>query len=1009
MFRGLQHICIIYIFMAWSVCFTGGTAAGATINGRFTLSGTVVNARTKAPVEFASVILDNGERWTITDEQGVFLLKNVPAGDIALTVSCLGYAKQTLKRTVSGDMSALIVYLAEDNLQLKEVIISARRHQEEATTAYVIDRASLAHLQMLNVADAMSLLPGGQTNKNLHLATGDAQYITVRNSAGSEDGNPTFGTAVEVDGVRLSHNATFSASTASRLYGIDTRTITTTNVESIEVVTGIPSVQYGDLSNGMVKINTVRGKSPLQVDVSTKPHTKQVALHKGFAPGHAAGVFNVAGEYTRSIADPASPYTSYVRQSLSLRYSNTFNRSRGQPLTLETGITGTLGGYHSEGDPDAFVDTWKTVRGNTLRGNVRLSWLPDRWWLTNFEGQFAVYYADNREEVRSNKSSSSSVAAVHGLEEGYFVATRYDDNPAAAIVLIPPGYWYQTAITDSKPIDISGHLKGNWTRAFGHLRNTILAGTEFSSAGNLGCGLYYDDLRYAPSGWRPYRFDAVSWMNNIAWYVEDRLQWPIGRTYLLAVAGIRSDRTLIQASRYGSVSSLSPRFNIRYRLIDRPTATWMQRLTLTTGWGKAVKLPSFEALYPRPHYKDILSFAPGTMADGTSFIAYYIMPHTTTYNPDLRWQQSQQWEAGIEARIWSVNVSLSFFYHQTIDPYIFLNAYTPFAYKLTGQEALEQSAIPSVDRQYNIDRTTGIVTVIDRTGAHAPETLAYRERRTFRYNNTITNGTPFARRGVEWVVDFGKISPLQTAVRFDGQYYHYRSVKETIVPYSPTEQTMADGNPYKYIGYYVGDAAAANGAETRKVNTNLTLTTHIPAIRIILSLRIESCLYNYTQNLSEYSGGERGFAVDNRPDDTPAADPSRYNTDRYVAVYPLYYTTYDDMQTKIPFAETFLWAKANKETNPEARTLYNELSKLIERTNTDYYFNANKISAYYSLNLSVTKELGDRAVLAFSATNFTNNAQQVTMSETGSQLSAYNSARNLIPRFYYSLSLKIKW
>jgi hypothetical protein len=184
------------------------------------------------------------------------------------------------------------------------------------------------------------------------------------------------------------------------------------------------------------------------------------------------------------------------------------------------------------------------------------------------------------------------------------------------------------------------------------------------------------------------------------------------------------------------------------------------------------------------------------------------------------------------------------------------------------------------------------------------------------------------------------------------------------------------------------------------------LTTHIPAIRIILSFRLESTLYNYKQNLSEYSSGERGFAVDNRGDNFPAADPTRYNSNRYVVVYPLYYTSYDDMETKIPFAEMYTWANAHKEQNPDARALYDELSKLIERTNTDYYFNADKLSSYYSINLSVTKELGDLATISFSATNFTNNAQQVYSSQRDSQGSLYGSS--YIPKFYYSLSLKVK-
>ncbi|MDR3132699.1 MAG: TonB-dependent receptor [Prevotellaceae bacterium] len=1004
--------CQRYIFLVLLAC--GWFAAGAEspdAGERRSVSGTVVDARTKKPVEYASVSLAGQERWTVTNEEGVFILKNIPEGEVSLTVTCLGYAKRTVKVQVHAGTPALTLELPEDNLLLDEVIISARAGDGEATSSYVIDRASLEHLQMLDVVDAMSLLPGGQTNQNNHLATGDAQYLAVR-SRDSEDGNPTFGTAVEVDGVRLSSNADFNSSTETRLYGVDTRAIATANVASMEVVTGIPSVQYGDLSNGIVKINTVKGKSPLHVEASTRPNTKQVAVNRGFAIGREAGVLNASLEYTKSVNNLASPYTSYSRNSITLRYSNTFNRQGGRPLMLETGVTGTLGGYHSKNDPDAFTDTYKKERGNTLRGNMRLSWLLGLPWLTNLEGQLAVSYTDNMQEVRANKSSSAAIAAVHGLEEGYFVATRYDDNPGAPIVIIPRGHWYQTEFTDSKPLSLSAGLKGNWARRFGRLQNNVLAGVDFSTTGNRGRGVYYDDLRYAPSGWRPYRFDEAPFMHNLAWYIEDKVQLPIGTTHLQLVAGLRSDRTFVKASHYGSVSSLSPRFNARYTLVEQPEKT-LRQLTLTAGWGKAVKLPSFEVLYPRPGYTDRLAFAPGAMADGTTFYAYHITPRTPSYDPNLRWQYSRQWEIGVEAKIRSLFLSLAFFHHQTVNPYRYINEYTPFAFKLTGQDALEQSAIPSVDRIYTIDRETGVVTVTDKTGARAPEVLAYRERRTFRNDETFTNGTPFVRRGMEWVADFGKIPLLRTSVRLDGSYYHYRYTDETLLPYSPTSQNMADGNPYKYVGYYVGGSsgggvAVANGYETKKVNMNLTLATHIPAIRIIVSLRLETTLYNFTQNLSEYSQGERGFAVDNRSDDTPAADPARYNTGRYVAVYPLYYTSWDDMETKIPFAEKFIWAKANRKQDPVAESLYNALSSLIEYTNTNYYFNADRLSAYYSINLSVTKELGDLASLMFSATNFTNNAQPVTSSASGAQTSIYNHGRRLIPQFYYSLSLKIK-
>ena len=67
--------------------------------------------------------------------------------------------------------------------------------------------------------------------------------------------------------------------------------------------------------------------------------------------------------------------------------------------------------------------------------------------------------------------------------------------------------------------------------------------------------------------------------------------------------------------------------------------------------GKAVKLPSFEMLYPWETYVDRLAFAPGAMADGTTYYAYHTHPVLPVYNPELQWQYSIMREAGMDIRL----------------------------------------------------------------------------------------------------------------------------------------------------------------------------------------------------------------------------------------------------------------------------------------------------------------------------------------------------------------------
>lgn len=99
-------------------------------------------------------------------------------------------------------------------------------------------------------------------------------------------------------------------------------------------------------------------------------------------------------------------------------------------------------------------------------------------------------------------------------------------------------------------------------------------------------------------------------------------------------------------------------------------------------------------------------------------------------------------------------------------------------------------------------------------------------------------------------------------------------------------------------------------------------------------------------------------------------------------------------------AGKFLWAKDNDPT------LYNDLTKLIVRSNYPYTMNPNRISSYYSANLSITKEIGDHISLSFYANNFFNNMKTVHSSQSDLDTSLFTSG--YIPDYYYGLSLRFK-
>ena len=977
------------------------TGLSLTRAQQVTVAGIITDDASGQPIEYASVLMKENGHWAITDSKGYFCIKDMPTGKTTLTIQCLGYATRNINIDIKRDIPRLHITLKPENLKLDEVTVTAKRKSNESTTSYTIDRTALDNQQILNVSDISALLPGGKTT-NPSLVNDNR--LALR-SGTSEKGNASFGTAIEVDGMRIDNNAETGETMAA-----STRTLSSSNIESVEIVTGIPSVEYGDLSNGVVKVNTRKGKSPFIVEGKINQHTRQIALNKGFDLGHDKGVLNASIEHARSFSNAVSPYTAYQRNILSLNYMNVFFR-QAMPLTLNIGLSGNIGGYNSDSDPDEELDDYAKVRDNTLRGHFDLQWLLNKKWITNLSLKGSIAYTDRKSENYTHTSSASTQPYIHSKEEGYFIAQDYDANPNAPIILGPTGYWYVKGFNDSKPLNWSLKLKADWTHRFGKVLSKLMIGADYTGNKNNGRGSYYDDMRYAPT-WREYRYDELPTMNNLALYAEEKVSMPTTKLATLELtAGVRNDLTMISQSDYGTVSSVSPRFNGRYIFWRRQFKRWVTDLSIHAGWGKSVKLPSFQVLYPTPGYADRLAFASTSTSDNKSYYAYHTYPSKALYNPDLRWQYTNQTDIGIEMTIKGTRISLSAFHHRTKRPYMSTDIFTPMTYKYTPPSSLNGLGISAENRRFVVDQQTGVVTVSDATGVVSPAQLAYLERNTYMVNNRFTNGSAVDRYGLEWIVDFAQIKPLKTSIRVDGNYYYYKGIDDVLFADIPlgVNSTMTGNLPYSYVGYYRGsnvtsagysaNAAVANGSLSKKMNMNVTLTTHIPKIRMIVALRIETSLYNYQRSLSEFEYGTRGIVLNSNSDffGTPY-DGSSEN--KYIAIYPEYYSTWDNPTELIPFAEKFAWAKDNDQT------LYNDLTKLVVRSNYPYTMNPNKISAYYSANLSVTKEIGDHVSISFYANNFLNNMRTVHSSQTDLETSLFSSA--YIPSYYYGLSLKLK-
>lgn len=953
-----MYICIdirkmfkrLFIILFATIAILTDLAAAEAPRG-YSVEGVVLEAETQTPVIGAVVRIGSDYLWTTTDIDGAFSFVNVEKGGWTVEVSCLGYVSLTAELKVTGDVEGVKYLLYENSLALDEVVVTAQKAKDGLGTSHNLGRDALNHLQLSNTTDIAALLPGGKTvNPDL-----TAENAFSLREGGSTTGNAAFGTAVEVDGVRLGNNASFG-----EMGGTDTRSVAVENIESIEVITGVPSAEYGDLNSGMVKINTRKGRTPVNVTFSVNPRTYQASVSKGIDLQEDNGVLNLSAEWARAVKKLISPYQSYTRTGITLGYTNTFAKV----LRFEAGFTGNIGGMNTKDDPDAFTGEFQKERDNVFRGNTSLTWMLNRSWVTNLKFDASVNFNDNLFRYHKYESYASNQPAVHAEQAGYFLADRL------------PLTYFSDQVTDSKELDFAASLKYNWHKRWDDVKSFLKAGVQWKANGNVGQGEYYEDPALAANGYRPRPYTEYPFMHNLSVYAEEHLTLPIARTKLEITAGLRMENVFIKNSLYNNKTTFSPRFNAKWQLIDA--------LAIRGGWGITEKLPSYYILYPKQEYRDIQTYG-FSHGSQTSYI-YYTQPYTVVYNPELRWQRNSNSEFAIDAAFADWKISLVGFYNLTKGPYNFLNVYEPYSYDILQKPA--DFTMPS-DPQIIVDEQTGMLYIRGAQEEYWTPMDVKVTDRTFAKSTKQNNGADVTRAGAELVVEFPEIRPIRTTFRFDAAYTYTKYLNEQIAAYYQNgwSHTYLPNRSYQYVGLYANGGSnntVANGKVTHNLDANLTAITHIPQARLIITCRLEMSLLRRSRNISQYQGADYAYTVNESDNQTTGGNI--YDGNSYTAIRPVSYMDLDGNVHPFTDAEAADPAFAN----------------LILKSANAYTFARDGYGAYMSANLSITKEIGDHVSLSFFANNFTNSRPYVKSMATG-------VGAIFTPAFYYGLTCRLKF
>jgi hypothetical protein len=295
--------------------------------GRISLKLTVRDSHNRNAVEYATLLLKKGKNRQfsgITDEKGSHTFLSIPKGDYELTVTSLGYKSLTIDLHARRDTTLTILLLSND-IAMQDVVVTAYESRG-ATSASRIDRKAMEHLQPSSFTDLVELLPG---NVSKDPSMGSANLIKLREAGGTGPSDydvTSFGTSFVIDGVPLNNDAnmqyisnSWETGRNTTGKGIDMRSISTDDIAKVEIVRGIPSVEYGDLTSGLVNIERKKGGNDLEARFKADMQSQLFYVGKGIELTDKQFTLNTGIDYLDSKIDPRNNRENFKRVTGSIR------------------------------------------------------------------------------------------------------------------------------------------------------------------------------------------------------------------------------------------------------------------------------------------------------------------------------------------------------------------------------------------------------------------------------------------------------------------------------------------------------------------------------------------------------------------------------------------------------------------------------------------------------------------------------------------------------------------
>ena len=689
---------------------------------------------------------------------------------------------------------------------LEEVVVTAEERTDRSS-ASIIQKEAMQHIQPSSFTDILQTLPGGTTKDPNLTNTNTIRLREATNGAtSSEYDASSLGTSFVIDGAPVSTDANMqyvqsdaSGSDAKRNSvgaGVDMRTISTDDIEKVEIIRGIAGAEYGDVTSGVVRIERTSKPTPWRARFKADGFSKLLFFGKGIGWNNENTVLNFGLDYLNAKADPTNTLENYQRITASVRLQQKWQAADFH-IRWQSHLDYTGSIDNDKIDPDLHrnrEDSYKSEYhklswNNTLR--LRQADVP--WWCfcvqANLSGEI-----DRIRQTRFIQLTTPKNPAIDNMQEG-----------EATVGLLPYKYVAKHEV-EGIPLNVFVRPKAEFFFNTWKLEHKASAGIEWRYAKNFGRGQIYDlsrPLNYS-SSLRPRAYYDIPATNQLAWYIQDDISFPIHEHVSLDLnIGLRGTSLLGLSSKYAISGKcyLDPRANIG---INFPFSKG--KVYIAAAIGQHTKMPTLLQLSPNRLYMDLQATdVPIAPTDETMQIYTHIVDPT---NYDLKPARNLKWEVRAGFDIQKHKLSVTYFEEDMRDAF-------------RGWMNVEAF-------HYTIGTNT------------------YDKLLTY---STTTNGSRVYKQGVEWQYQSPRIKAICTRFTLNGAWL--RTVYSNSERMFSTEKSPGVVNGVNVQDHYIGLYNWTEGYIRESLNTNLVADVHLAKIGLTVSATFEMTFYTASKTLEK--------------------------------------------------------------------------------------------------------------------------------------------------------------